>query len=157
MAGSDSRFNAAQFREAIHFAMSMGFPEDENQQITWQWDLLRQFVSQDSTGSPWEFKASEVVSEVDVEDMIVNCAVKFNPAGSTRTDGSPLGILDVASATVTMLDEEFDALMAHGSGRFPNKAKLDEATYEVQYIAPPYGLFEVTVYDIILAAIDEAL
>lgn len=157
MAGSDSRFNADQFRSAIRFAMQMGFPEDEDKRITWQWDLLRQFVSQDSTGSPWEFKASEVVSEAPVTDLIVNCAVRFHPAGRNSTDGSPLGVLDVASATVTLLDEEFDELVAHGGGRFPNKAQLDEATYEVQYIAPPYGLFEVTVYDVILAAIDEAL
>lgn len=157
MADSDPRFNAAEFRDAIQFAMRMGFPEDENQQITWQWDPLREFVQQDSTGSPWEFKASEVTSTETITDMIVNCAISFRPAGASTTGGTPLGVLDVASATVTMLDEEMDALLAHGDGRFPNKAQLDEATYFVQYIAPPYGLFEVTVYDIILTALDEAL
>jgi hypothetical protein len=157
MAGTDSRFNATKFRNGIRFAMAMGFPEDTEKQITWQWTPRRTFKKHDSGGEPFEWTSSQVNTEVDVTDMVVDCAVKFaTSSSSTRVGGTALGIMDIASATVTLLDEEHDALMAHGNGVFPDKALMDGATYMVQITAPPYGLFEVTVYDVYLQAVDES-
>lgn len=157
MAGSDSRFDATKFRDGIHFAMRMGFPEDTEKQITWQWDTERTFTRHDSGNEPFEWKAAEIVTETDITDLTVLCAVKFaTSANSTRVGGTALGVMDLSNATVTMLDEEYDALLAHGNGSFPDKAIMDDAIYQVQITAPPYGLFEVTVYDILLQAVDEA-
>lgn len=156
MAGSDSRFDPTKFRDAIHFAMRMGFPEDTQQQVTWHWNVQREFIRADSGGEPYEWSASQVVGETDISDIIVNCALKFaDTAGGSRVAGTSLGIMDVANATVTLLDDEYDALLAHGSGKFPNQALIDDAIYQVVFIKPPQGLFEVTVYEVLIQAIDE--
>ncbi len=156
MAGSDSRFDATEFRDAIHFAMTMGFPEDTQEQITWQWRTEREFVREDSGGEPFEWSASQVVSENEISDMIVRCALKFETgSGGQRVGGTVLGVMDTSNATVTLLDEEYDALLEHGDGNFPDQAVIDNAVYQVQFIKPPTGLFEVTVYEVLIQAIDE--
>lgn len=157
MAGTDSRFDATKFRNAIKFAMQMGFPDETTKQITWHWTPIRTFLHADSGGLPLKWDAANVVTETDVADMIVDCAVKFAESGNTtRVGGTGLGIMDLASATVTLLDVDYDALLVHGDGVFPNQAVLDENVYVVQIVAPPYGLFDVTVWDVYLQAIDES-
>lgn len=156
MAGSDSRFSASKFRDAIHFAMQMGFPEDSSERLTWKWITQREFHKEDSGGLPYEWKASQVVSETVVSDLSVKCAIKFTATQSgSRVAGTALGVMDVASAVVTLLDTEYDLLLAHG-GRLPDQAEIDGALYEVQFVAPPTGLFDVTVYDVYIQAVDEA-
>lgn len=155
MAGSDSRFNATKFRNGIKFAMEMAFPEDSNQQITWSWIPQRVFRKADSGGMPFDWSPTSLVSETDVSDFVVDCAVKFASATSTsRVGGTALGVFDPATAQVTMLDLDYDRLVAHGGGKFPDQAFIDGTRYEVQLIAPPVGLFEVTIYDIYLQAVD---
>lgn len=157
MAGSDPRFDSAKFRDAIHFAMRMAFPEDVSRQITWHWTPSRTYDNADSGGFPLKWDAANVVSEVDVDDLIVDCVVKFAVAGNTtRVGGTALGIMDIANATVTLLDVDHDALVVHGNGVFPDQAVLDGNVYVVQIVAPPYALFDVTVWDVYLQAIDES-
>lgn len=156
MAGTDSRFNAAQFRSAIKFAMQMGFPNETEKQITWEWTTERTYLKNDSGGYPYEWDQSEVTSTTAITPMIVDCAVKFQPQGSTtRVGGTELGIFDTANMVVTMLDTDYDLLLAHGT-TFPDKATVDNAIYIVQLIGPPFALFEVNVYEIYLQAIDES-
>lgn len=156
MAGSDSRFNAAKFREGIRFAMEMGFPQDEAKQITWRWTPRRTYQKPDSGGSPFDWQASQVVTERDIEDYIVLCAVEFQPAsGATRVGGTALGVFDLATAKVTLLDVDYDDLLDHGNGEFPDEAYMDGNRYATQLQAPPMGLLEVTVYQVLLQAPDE--
>ncbi len=156
MAGTDSRFDSAKFRSAIKFAMRMGFPEETIQQITWHWNPNRVFKKTDSGGFPLDWAASQVQSESDISDVIVDCAVKFVPVGGgTRIGGTELGVFDVASAVVTLLDVDHDALVAHGNNDFPDTATMDGDLYIVNFTAPPYGLFDVIIYDVHLQAVDE--
>lgn len=157
MAGTDPRFDAARFRTAIKNAMVMGFPNETEKQITWTWDVERTFVTADSGGFPLDWSAAQVDEESDIADLIVDCAVKFTPVGgASRVGGTELGIMDVANVEATLLDVDYDALLVHGGGRFPNKAMLDGNVYVVQFVAPPFGLFEVNVYSVALQAIDES-
>lgn len=156
MAGTDSRFSATKFRDGIRFAMEMGFPEDTAQQVTWQWRTERTFSKADSGGEPFTWTSGEVTSTTTVSDLIVDCAVKFNTVGGTsRVGGTGLGIFDTAKIEVTMLDTDWDVLLAHG-GRVPDQAVVDNTIYVVQFVAPPVGLFDVTIYQIFLNAIDES-
>ena len=157
MAGTDPRFPSAKVRAGLKFAMQMAFPEDSAQQITWQWTIKRDFKKQDSGGFPFEWTSSQVQSQTVITDKIVDCAVQTKaPAGTTRVGGTTMGIMDIASATVTLLDVDYDALVAHGLGDFPDQAVMDGAVYVVQTKGPPEGLFDVTVYSIYLQAIDES-
>lgn len=157
MAGTDRRFDATKFRSAIKFAMEMGFPDEVSKQITWHWNPVRQYNKKlDASGMPFDLSQGNVNSEADITPMIVDCAVKFQPTGTTtRVGGTALGIMDVANATATLLDVDYNALRQHGEGKFPDKAVMDTDVYLVQLIGPPYGLFEVTIYDVYLQAIDE--
>lgn len=156
MAGSDTRFNAAKFRNGIRFATQMGFPEDSSKQFTWHWTPKRTYARPDSGGFPLEWKAIEVTSEVDVTDLIVDVAVSFKALGSaTRIGGTAAGIFDVASITATLLDEDFATILAHGSGNLPDEATVEGTVYVVQIWKPPVGLFDVTIYQAILQATDE--
>lgn len=156
MAGTDSRFSATRFREGITFAMTMGFPDQAAQQITWQWLTERTFSKADSGGDPFTWTSGQVTSTTTITDLIVNCAVKFVPAGGTsRVGGTSLGVFDTTHLEVTMLDTDWDLLIAHGT-RFPDQAIIEDNIYKVQYVAPPIGLFNVTVYQIFLNAIDES-
>lgn len=157
MAGTDPRFPAGKFRDAIQFAMNMGFPGDTQQQLTWRWTTTRQFSKEDSGGLPFEWKADQVVGSTVVTDMIVPCAVSFKPpTGATRVGGTALGIMDIASATVTLLDVDRNDLFAHGGDVLPDQVVMDGNIYVVQIWGPPYGLFDVTLYDIYIQAIDES-
>ena len=157
MAGTDSRFNATLFRDSVRFAMQMGFPQDSAQQITWRWTPNRSYLKPDSGGFPFEWAPAQIDTEVDVTDFIVTCAVEFKPTGgATRVGGTELGIMDVATAIVTLLDTDYDALLAHGNNIFPDLAVLDGNVYVPQIKGPPQGLFSVTVYSVYLQAIDES-
>lgn len=156
MAGTDSRFNATKFRDGIRFAMQMGFPEDEQKGLAWRWTTKRTFTTTDSGDLPLVWDDTQVVQSTAPSDMIVDCAVAFaQGGGQARVGGTSLGVMDIAQVTVTLLDTDYDALMAHGSNVFPDKAVIDGNVYIVQYVAPPIGLFEVTVYQVALGAIDE--
>lgn len=155
MAGTDSRFDATKFRTSIKFAMHMGLPGSTQEQITWQWTKERTFNNPDSGGDPFVWSAGHVTSEVDITDMIVDCAVKFTAPAGTRVGGTGIGIIDLSTVDVTFLDTDWNALIAHG-GRFPEKARIDGDEYTVQIVEPPVGLFDVTVYTVRLQSTDES-
>lgn len=156
MAGTDTRFNATKFRNGIKFAMEMAFPDDESKRFTWHWTPERTFKKADSGGFPLEFKQSQVATEVDVSDFIVDVACKFTAVGSqSRVGGTEMGIFDLATIEATLLDNDYDTLKAHGDGRLPDQATVDGNLYIVQIWKPPVGLFEVTIYQAVLQAQDE--
>lgn len=157
MAGTDRRFNATRFREGIKFAMQMGFPDQTAQQITWRWTTERTFSKADSGGNPYTWASSQVTDTTVLTDLIVDCAVKFQPVGAgTRVAGTAIGTFDQSTVEVTMLDTDWDLLMAHSDDRLPNQAVIDDNIYHVLFVGPPLGLFDVTVYQLFLAAVDES-
>lgn len=157
MSGTDTRFNATKFRNGIKFAMEMAFPEDSSKRFTWHWTPERTYHKPDSGGFPLEFKQSQVATEVDISDFIVDVACKFTAVGSnSRVGGTELGVFDIASIEATLLDTDYEALKAHGNGRLPDQAMVDGSIYTVQIWKPPLGLFDVTIYQAILQAQDES-
>lgn len=156
MAGTDTRFNATRFRNGIKFAMEMAFPDDETKRFTWHWTTKRTYTKQDSGDFPFEWNQSQVASEPTIDDLQVDVAVKFQPVGSeSRVGGTDLGIFDLATIQATLLDTEYETILDHGDGRLPDQATVDGSVYVVQMWQPPLGLFEVTIYQVLLQAVDE--
>ncbi len=147
MAGTDSRFNATKFRDAIHFAMSMGTPTKPVEKAIFQWTPKREFAAPDSGNRPYNWTATPVVEDVH-PDVQVLCAVAFS--GSDGFDGTAVGTFDRARATLTLLDEEYEKVKG------ANQVLLGGNKYEILYTAPPTGLFDVTVYSMFAQAIDES-
>ncbi len=145
--GAPSGFNAAEFREAITFAMTMGTPNNPSERATFRWSASSQFEKQDSVNRPYNWTAPALVV-AQKPDVQVPVAVKFSGSGSGTSNN--VGGFDSARAILTLLDEDF--IKVAGA----NMVLLGENVYEVRYVEPPVGLFEVTVYKIHVEALNEA-
>lgn len=150
MAGSDPRFDADAFRTNIRFAMTMGLPNTVAERATFRWTVVRTFAKDDAAGNPynWESTATTTVANPDVQ---VECAVEFGNGG---TDNTNVGTFDAGLVTITVLDEEF-ALLTVGNV-MADKVLLGGNTYDIDFVGPPLGLFDVTVYQIYCKAPDES-
>lgn len=140
-------FNAAEFRDAIKFAMNMGLPETESERATFRWNVDRTFAVADSGGVPFS-KAEVPVTEVEHDDVQVDVAVEFtNVRGADITNA--VGQFNTARAVITVLDEDY--ALIEGA----NMVLLGGNTYDIKFVRPPVGLFAVTVYQLDCEARDE--
>lgn len=148
MAGTNAAFNSTLFRSAIKSAMNMGLPEDTAQRATFRWTPVRAFGVEDPGSKPYNW-SSTPTSEVLHADVQIDCAVEFSsrPAGSRDT---VVGQFDTSRAILTILDEDFPSIEG------ATHVLLGGNTYEIQFVAPPMGLFDVTVYQIYADALDES-
>lgn len=143
-----SQFNAARFRSAIRNVMTMGLPNSTAEQATFRWTPVRTFDPESPAHDPygWTQTATSTTTHADV---IVPVAVELSsrPTGSVETS---LGEFDVTWAKLTVLDTDF----AFVDGA--DQVILGGGTYEIQFVEPPQGLFEVTIYTVHARARDEA-
>lgn len=154
MAGSDSRFDASAFRDAIHFAMEMGRPDITNEYGEFRWKTERTFsAGADSSGSPLDWSASPT-TEQELDPVTVPVALEFVSKGGDTQD-TRLGQFDVSRCIVTLMDEDYDALLVYDSV-LPTQVVFDEAIYDIQFWAPPMALFDVNIYQAHCQAVDEA-
>lgn len=145
MAGSDPRFPADQFRDAIRFAMTMGTPNKVADRATFRWIEERTYTSQDPAGRTYDW-ATPPAATVAIADLQLPCTVETPK--STTEDGTALGSFDPSKATVTLLDTEYDALLAHGAGRLPDQVIIGQTTYVVRFEGDPMGLFDVDTHQL---------
>lgn len=144
-----SSFNADAFRSAIRFAMSMGLPEEESERITFRWRVERTYSNPDPTGRPFSFSEEpETVDEHD--DVQVPAAVRFSSRATGGIAGTGLGEIDTPRVEVTLLDVDY-ALVETA-----DIIVFDGSEYEINFVKPPDGLFDVTVYTLYATAVDEA-
>lgn len=150
MAGTDARFNAADFRTNIRFAMTMGLPNTTAERATFQWDTAKTFTKDDTGGNPFDWTASPVTT-VTYPDVLIPVAVEI---GGESDDNTNVGTFDISRAVITVLDEDFELLTVNDV--FCNRVLLGDNAYEIKFVAPPLGLFDVTVYQIHCLALDES-
>lgn len=148
MAGSHPAFNAANFRNTIRSTMEMGLPTATADRPTFQWKTERDYAIDDPAQNPYDWTATPT-STVTHADVQVACAVEFSarPAGSVDT---PLGQFDTSRVVLTLLDEDYELIEG------ANRVVIGGNPYEVDFIAPPTALFEVTIYTIYATAVDES-
>ena len=141
-------FNATAFRDAIRSTMEMGLPNTVAERATFRWKPERSYAVQDQAENPYDWTDTPVTEDVPA-DVQVAVAVEFeaHPAGSVDT---ALGQFDTSRAIITVLDTEYASIVG------ANEVLLGENTYTVQFVAPPVGLFDVTIYRIYVEAVDES-
>lgn len=148
MAGSDPRFNPAEFREAIHFAMNMGLPSMTSQRATFRWLPEKEYEKQDSGGNPFSWDSSPTYDN-QKNDVQVPVAVEYFPDSPNATT---VGEFNNPRVVITVLDEDWDTVMENTNATptlaLPDLVILDDGIYEVSHLRPPIGLFEVTVYQV---------
>lgn len=140
-------FNADKFRAAIRSTMMMGLPNSVSERATFRWLPVREYPIQDRAANPYDWTDTPSVETLRA-DVLVPVAVEFaaRPSGSQDT---VIGQFDSSRAIVTILDVDY--ALVEGA----DQVILGGNTYIVQFVAPPVGLFDVTVYTIYLEAVDE--
>lgn len=147
MAGSNAAFNPELFRSQIRSAMIMGSPTKTAEKATFFFRVTETFTRQDSSSRPYSWTAP-VVSTDERDPVQVDCAVEFGRSNS-ETTGNTVGSFDNTRATITLLDEDFE--LVEGASH----VTLGGNFYVIDYIAPPIGLFDVTVYQMYCRAAGE--
>lgn len=148
MAGSNPAFNPNEFRTNIINTMNMGLPTDTSLRPTFRWRTERTYSVADPGGNPYDFTAP-ATSTTAHADVQIPCAVQFV---STRTndEGTVFGVFNSPRVILTVLDTHFPDVDG------ATEVVLGGNTYQIEYVEPPIGLFEVTVYQIHAQAKDES-
>lgn len=151
MAGTDPRFNAAAVRDALRFAMTMGLPDTTEHQATFIWTTDKEFAQADSGNTPFNLGAVPTTT-TEFEDVQVPVAVEFFSKGGD-SQKTRVGEFDTARCTITVLDEDYESLFQ--GGRRPDRVRLKDSLYRIEFEAPPVGLFDLTVYQFFCISEDE--
>lgn len=148
MAGTDSRFDATVFRDAILFAMNMGLPDSTSERATFKWTEVNTFSKADSSENPWTWDATATTTS-SFEDVQIPVAVELQRG--TETD-SRFGAMHQQTAIITVLDTYWPDLTQDDV--FANQVEFNGELFDIQFVEPPQGLFDVTVYTIHARAVD---
>jgi hypothetical protein len=153
MAGTSTDFDAAGFVTSIRATMRMGMPQDAGERLTFHWERTQTFEAPDEAGDPYDWAADpvtdapgDVVAGEDGE-LQVDYAIEF-AAGSDQDN--VFGSFDVGKAVVTLLGEDYQKIKS------ADWATIAGVRYDIEFVSPPLGLFEVTVYQMHLTAADVA-
>lgn len=148
MAGTDPRFDAAKVRAALHFAMKMGSPTKPSEDVIFRWNTVETFQSKDPAGRPYDFGSTPTTS-TSKPDVVIDTAGEFSarPSGSRDTE---IGHFDTSRMVLTILDDDIDKV------RDADLVIIDGNEYRILFIAPPDALFDMTVYQMYLEAVDES-
>lgn len=140
-------FNAAEFRSAVKFAMNMGLPDSVAERATFRWETERTWSIADSGGEPFNIH-EDPASETDHEDVQIDVAVEFANVRGADT-GLSVGEFTSGRALITVLDEDMTSIEG------ADVVLLGGNTYDIKFIRPPIGLFDVTIYQLDCEARDE--
>jgi hypothetical protein len=148
-------FDAAGFRTQIKLAMGMGMPDDPAQRLTWHWNTADTYTAADPANEPYDWTETPTTSvpgnpSAPTGVLQVDYALQFTPGRNTEGTGTDLGNFDVTRAVVTLLDVDYDQI------KDADYASIGDTIYDINFSAPPEGLFDVTVYTIYLHARDAA-
>lgn len=140
-------FDAAGFRNAIRQTMVMGQPNAVEERATFQWTTESSYAQEDPAHNPYSWDDTPVVSTSHA-DVQVPVAVEFSARPAASVDTS-VGQFDTSRAVITILDSDYALITG------ADKVLLGGNTYVIDFVAPPLGLFEVTIYQMFCSALDE--
>lgn len=145
--GFGAEFNADEFRSAIRATMTMGLPNKVEERATFRWIVRKDWAQEDSGGVPFDLTSTptRVEEHPDVQIPIA-WAFSARPAQSVSTE---MGEFDLGRVEMTILDVDYELV------RGAELVVLGGNIYEIAFVAPPVGLFDVTVYTVYANARDE--
>jgi hypothetical protein len=154
MAGTNSGFNATLVRDKLHFAMQMGMPNTVADRPTFRWIVQPEFAPNpvSPSGDPYSWTETEnPTGPQPITDLQVLCAVQY---GTDAPEGTVAGFEQALHATITILDVDYALLIKHG-GRPPDQILIAQDIYNMDYIEPEVGLFNMDVYTLHATAQDQ--
>lgn len=156
----DSRqagFNADEVRSGLRFAMQMGLPGTVSERVTFFWNSDKTYTNSDVTGNPYDWTETPASTDSRPDEpgsLTLPVAVEFASRG-TDSSGTRVGDFDNPRVKLTLLDEEYASIDDDTLG-LPNGVVVDGSTYDIEFWAPPVGLFDLTVHEAFCKARDEA-
>lgn len=147
MAGTSPDFDSALFRTQIRATMTMGLPGSVADRATFRWSADKTYSNQDSDAKPWLWTESSVT---DVVHADVQIPVAMELLRTVEQDGTSLGDFNIVKAILTILDVDYVSVVG------ADTVLLGQDEYNIDFVEPPIGLFDVTVYRIHLRAMDES-
>ena len=146
MAGTNSGFSAAEFRDNIRFAMEMGAAIDAGERATFHFPAQLVFnVPADGANLPFDPTASVTRSEPPT--VQVDCAIEYFDAENQPTN---FGMIAPSRLSIMLLDEDYEQVkecayvVVHGD------------RYNYRRTEPPTGLFDVGIYTMHFTAENES-
>lgn len=140
MAGTNPWFNAAKFRADLRAVMEMGVPSGSNERITFHFPPVTTTASaHDGLSVP--FDPSQHAVEVTPASTTVVCAVEFFDAGGEAF--TPFGVTKVARVVVTLFEDEYAVV------KTASHVTIRGDIYRFSHEPPAYGLFDVTVHQLV--------
>ena len=158
MAGTDSRFNRARFEDAVRFAMRMGAPTRPEDRATFHFRTKRVYPSGtrlDQEGKPLNPSVSAEYVRPDPL-MLEEVAIEFDQA---TPDELPVGVRIPTRVTITLLDDEYQAIKERaeeGNEEFAYEVEVGGDRYRIAYRTPPLALFDSGVHQLVCHAMEES-
>lgn len=163
MAGEDSTggFDADEFRTSIRAVMLLGLAEDQAQRPIFLFPRTRTYANDDKAGQPFDWGEAPTTdtNTLPGEPKTVKCGegngevlCAFEAAGGrggTQSIETPFGDFDTERLVITMLDVDFAKVDGF------DRVQVGDALYRYQFEEPRGGLYDVTVHQLIVAAVDE--
>jgi hypothetical protein len=147
VANFGTSFDATKFRTAITQVMTMGLPQSTPERATFRWTVEKTFQAQDTKNRPYEWDSTPVTT-VAPPDVQIPVAVEFKP-GFGEAGFSQAGQVEDVRVVLTVLDTYFPQVEG------ASHVDIGDDLYRIMFVAPPIGLFSVTVYQIYCGSIDE--
>lgn len=146
MAGASPLFDADLFRTQIRATMTMGLPGNVADRATFRWRADTTYSSEDSANKPWLWTESPATNLVHAD---VQVPVAMEIMRTAEQDGTSVGDFEAVRVVLTLLDVDYAQVIG------ADVVLLGQNVYNIDFIEPPIGLFDVTVYRFHLRATDE--
>lgn len=151
MAGEDPTggFVAAEVREQLRTAMTVGLPNVVAQRPTFRFTPTKTYASADTAGRPWDWTAAPTATDPDPvrEPVQVPCAFEV---GGQAVEYRALGALNPSEVTLTLLDEDWAQVEGF------TEVDLGGNAYIFDHVDPPLALFDMDVMQVVVRARDES-
>lgn len=148
MAGSDPRFDLAQFNTAIRFAMQMGKPTNAEDQPEFRFPKTISYppgTAVDEDGIAFDPTIARTTTQPP--PVKVDCAFEFSDA---TPDELPVGTFRPTKVIITLLEEEYQQVAD------AEEVVIGGDRYYLSHEHPPLGLFDASIRQLTAYAIDEA-
>lgn len=135
-------------RDVFRRTMVMGLPVEDAEKPTFYFRYVAEWERHDSENNPWDWQAAPD-SEEQREPVQPICAYQFfSPLGRQGAFPTEVGDFSPSSLVVTMLEDEFEAV----DGASYATVGPSNVRYFFRFWRPSYGLGDMTVYEVHMAA-----
>lgn len=148
MSGTNSGFDAAEFRSSIQDAMLMGLPNSSSDMPTFLFEesspVYPLGTALDENGRPYDLTIKP--TSTPLANVKIKCAVEYGGQNSQNLES--VGEFDETKAILTVLDEDYELV------KEADYVLLGTDRYQIRY-RTVIGLFNVDVWRLYLYAVDE--